>query len=68
MMKTTQPTMTVKRLPSQSARSPAMRAPKKVPAERIDVMSEFSHEGRPKASFWSLVALLYRHQVSLSGA
>jgi hypothetical protein len=36
--------------------SPAMMAPKKVPAERIDVMSDFSQAGRAKAAFSSALA------------
>jgi len=43
-MKTPQPAMMVVRRPNQSARSPAMRAPKKVPAERMEVMSDFFHD------------------------
>lgn len=49
MMKTKQPAMTVVRRPNQSARSPAMRAPKKVPAERIETIRDFFHEGMTKA-------------------
>jgi hypothetical protein len=49
-MKTKQPAMTVVRRPNQSARSPAIRAPKKVPAERIETMRDFFHEGTTKAS------------------
>jgi len=33
--------MMVERRPIQSAKEPAMSAPKKVPAERIDTMSDF---------------------------
>jgi hypothetical protein len=33
-----------------------MMAPKKVPAERIDVMSDFSQAGRAKAAFSSALA------------
>jgi hypothetical protein len=43
-MKIPQPLMMVVRRPNQSARSPAMMAPKKVPAERIEVMSDLLEE------------------------
>lgn len=49
-MKTTQPLTMVVRRPNQSAKSPAMRAPKKVPAERIDVINDFFQDGRTKES------------------
>ena len=45
-MKTMQPTMMVVRRPMKSAKSPAIRAPKKVPAERIDTIRDFSHDGK----------------------
>jgi hypothetical protein len=37
------PAMIVDRRPIQSAREPAKRAPKNVPAERIETMRDFSH-------------------------
>jgi hypothetical protein len=37
------PVMIVARRPIQSAMDPAVRAPKKVPAERIETMRDFSH-------------------------
>jgi hypothetical protein len=40
--KTRQPAMIVERRPHQSARDPAKSAPKKVPAERMDVIRDFS--------------------------
>ncbi len=40
IVKMKQPMMMVNRRPMKSARSPAMRAPKKVPAERIDVVKD----------------------------
>ena len=36
----------VVRRPMKSAKSPATRAPKKVPAERIEAISDFCREGR----------------------
>ena len=47
-MKTMQPSMMVVRRPVKSAISPAMRAPKKVPAERMETMRDFCQEGRAK--------------------
>jgi hypothetical protein len=44
-MKMKHPAMMVVRRPNQSARSPAISAPKKVPAERIDVIRDFFHDG-----------------------
>jgi hypothetical protein len=37
------PVMMVDRRPIQSASEPAKRAPKKVPADRMDVMRDFCH-------------------------
>ena len=48
-MKIPHPAMMVVRRPTKSARSPAMRAPKNVPAERMEVMRDFFHEGRVKS-------------------
>jgi hypothetical protein len=45
---TTQPVIIVVRRPIQSARSPAKRAPKKVPAERIETIKELFDEERTK--------------------
>ncbi len=42
-LKTMQPRMMVVRRPSRSAMSPATSAPKKVPADRMEVMRDFSH-------------------------
>jgi hypothetical protein len=42
---TTQPVMIVMRRPIKSATSPAIIAPKKVPAERIEVTSDCFHGG-----------------------
>lgn len=56
MIKTRQPKMMVARRPIQSAKSPAIRAPKKVPAERIEVISDFFQAGRVNASFSACVA------------
>jgi len=50
MLKTTHPAIIVKRRPTKSATSPAMRAPKKVPQERIEVMSDLVDEGRANSS------------------
>ena len=36
----------VVRRPMKSVKSPAIRAPKKVPAERIETISDFCQEGR----------------------
>ena len=36
----------VVRRPMKPAKSPAIRAPKKVPAERIETISDFCQEGR----------------------
>lgn len=49
-MNTIHPEMIVHLLPMLSARSPAMRAPKKVPAERTDVMRDFCHVGSVKSA------------------
>ena len=49
MMKTRHPAMMVVRRPTKSAKSPAMIAPKKVPAERMEVMRDFCHDGRVKS-------------------
>jgi hypothetical protein len=49
--------MTVKRRPSQSAMSPAIRAPKKVPAERIEVMRDLCEEVRVVASGPSIISM-----------
>ena len=46
--KTAQPEMMVKRRPIKSARSPAMMAPKKVPADRMEVMRESLDASRAK--------------------
>lgn len=48
MAKTPQPTMIVVRRPNQSERSPAIMAPKKVPAERIETIRELLDEDRTK--------------------
>lgn len=45
-----QPAMMVRRRPIKSEISPAMMAPKKVPAERMEVMSESLHDSRAKES------------------
>lgn len=50
------PQMIVVRRPMKSARSPAMRAPKKVPADRMDVIRDFFQAGREKAFFSASVA------------
>lgn len=50
MMKTMQPAITVVRRPNQSARSPAIKAPKKVPAERIETIRDFLEEGMTKSA------------------
>ena len=47
--KTKQPVMMVRRRPIKSATSPAMMAPKNVPAERIDVVKDWSRAVRWKA-------------------
>ena len=47
--KITQPITIVKRRPRKSAISPAIMAPKKVPAERIDVTSDCVEAGITKA-------------------
>jgi hypothetical protein len=39
--KTAQPRMIVVRRPNQSAREPAISAPKKVPAERMETIKDF---------------------------
>ena len=57
MMKIAHPTMTVVRRPIQSARSPARTAPKKVPADRIDVIKDLSEAGRTKAASSAFEAL-----------
>ena len=49
MMKMIQPTMIVTRRPMKSATSPAIRAPKNVPADRIDTMRDCCEEGKWKA-------------------
>lgn len=51
MMKMRHPRMMVVRRPKKSAKSPAMSAPKKVPAERMEVINDFFHDGSVKASF-----------------
>lgn len=48
IMKTAQPMMMVQRRPMKSATSPAIRAPKKVPADRMDTINDFSQEGKAK--------------------
>jgi hypothetical protein len=50
MAKTPQPAMIVVRRPNQSERSPAIKAPKKVPADRIETISELLEEERTKES------------------
>ena len=48
MVKIPQPAMIVVRRPMKSARSPAIIAPKKVPAERIEVIKDFFQDERMK--------------------
>ena len=48
MVKMTQPMMMVSRRPIKSATSPAMMAPKKVPAERMDVTRDCFEDGMAK--------------------
>jgi hypothetical protein len=43
MEKTPQPAMIVERRPIQSAREPANRAPKKVPADKMETIRDCSH-------------------------
>lgn len=50
MIKTPQPEMMVHLRPIWSARSPAMRAPKNVPADKTEVMSDFCHDGKVKSA------------------
>src|SRR6266536_4100813 len=47
---TMQPRVIVVRRPNQSARSPATREPKKVPAERIEMMSDLCGVGMTNAA------------------
>ena len=47
--KITQPSMMVRRRPRKSATSPAMMAPKNVPAERMDVTNDCLDAGMTKA-------------------
>ena len=53
-MKTPHPAMMVTRRPMKSARSPAISAPKKVPADKIEVMRDFFQAGNVNASVTSL--------------
>lgn len=48
MMKTMQPVMIVRRRPMKSAMSPATMAPKKVPADKIEVTSDCFEAGMAK--------------------
>jgi hypothetical protein len=57
MMNMMQPIMMVVRRPIKSAISPAAIAPKKVPQERMDVMSDFFQAGSVKAASSAFVAL-----------
>lgn len=54
------PAMMVVRRPIQSAKSPAIRAPKKVPAERMDVIKDFFQAGKVKAFFSAVVGFAGR--------
>ena len=49
-MKTKQPRMIVVRRPKKSARSPAMIAPKKVPADKMETIKDFFHDGSTNAA------------------
>lgn len=49
-MKIPQPMMIVVRRPMKSAKSPAAIDPKKVPAERMEVIRDFCHDGRVNLS------------------
>jgi hypothetical protein len=53
-----QPVMIVQRRPMRSATSPAIRAPKKVPQERIPVRRDCCHPGRTKRALVAAEALL----------
>ena len=52
--KTAQPVMMVIRRPMKSATSPAMMAPKKVPAERMEVVKDWLDAGKWKLVTWVL--------------
>src|ERR1700733_6105409 len=56
MAKMKQPPMIVKRRPIKSAISPAMIAPKKVPADKIEVVRDFCQEARENAFFTASLA------------
>jgi len=53
-----QPEMIVQRRPIRSATSPAIRAPKKVPQERIPVKRDCCQPGRTKRALVALEASL----------
>jgi hypothetical protein len=65
-MKMKHPQMMVVRRPNQSARSPAIKAPKNVPADRIETMSDFLEAGTTK-SVSGVVAGSYSRSVEVSG-
>src|SRR3984957_210728 len=56
MVKMTQRPIIVKRPPVESAASPAMIAPKKVPADNIEVVRDFCQEARENAFFTASLA------------
>lgn len=57
IIKIAQPEIIVVRRPMKSARSPVMIAPKKVPAERMEMIKDFFQDERVKISSLSLNSL-----------